>query len=55
MRRDAKEKIESLEKEKDIAEDDKFWGYDKIQEIIDDHVEQIEGLASIKEKDILEI
>jgi len=55
MRRDAKEKIESLEKEKDIAEDDKFWGYDKIQEIIDDNVKQIEELASAKEKDILEI
>lgn len=55
MRRDAKEKIESLEKEKDITEDDKFWGYDKIQEIIDDNVKQTEELASAKEKDILEI
>ncbi len=55
MRRDAKEKIESLEKEKDITEDDKFWGYDKIQEIIDDNVKQTEELASVKEKDILEI
>jgi len=55
MRRDAKENIESLEKEKEISEDDKFWGYDKIQEIIDDHVQQTEKLASIKEKDILEM
>ncbi len=55
MRRDTKEKIESLEKEKDITEDDKFWGYDKIQEIIDNHVKQIEELAFAKEKDILEL
>lgn len=55
MRRDAKERIESLEKDKDITEDDKFWGYDKIQEIIDEHTKQIETLASAKEKEILEL
>jgi ribosome recycling factor len=33
MRRDAKEMIEELEKEKEITEDDKFWGYDKLKEI----------------------
>ena len=38
MRREAKEKIEELEKDKEITEDDKFWGYDKLQEITDDCV-----------------
>ncbi len=55
MRRDAKERIEALEKNKDITEDDKFWGYDKIQEIIDEHTKQIETLALAKEKEILEL
>jgi ribosome recycling factor len=55
MRRDAKEKIEDLEKNKEITEDDKFWGYDKIQEIIDEHTKTIEELSASKEKEILEI
>lgn len=55
MRRESKETIESLEKDKEITEDDKFRGIDKIQEIIDDHVKQIESIASAKEKEILEM
>ncbi len=55
MRRDAKENIEELEKNKEITEDDKFWGYDKLQEIIDDHIKKIEKLAKAKEKEILEL
>jgi ribosome recycling factor len=55
MRREAKEKIETLEKEKEITEDDKFWGYDKLQEVTDDQVKQIEELSKVKEKEILEL
>ena len=55
MRRESKEMIELLEKEKEITEDDKFWGYDKLQEITDQHVEKIEELAGAKEKEILEL
>jgi len=55
MRRDAKENIEELEKDKEITEDDKFWGYDKLQEITDDHTKKIEELAKAKEKEILEM
>ena len=55
MRRESKEMIELLENEKEITEDDKFWGYDKLQEITDQNVEKIEKLASEKEKEILEI
>jgi len=55
MRRECKEMIELLENEKEITEDDKFWGYDKLQEITDQNVEKIEKLASEKEKEILEI
>ena len=55
MRREAKEEIEFLEKEKEITEDDKFWGYDKLQEITDQYVKKIEELADAKEKEILEL
>jgi len=55
MRRDAKEEIEFLEKEKEITEDDKFWGYDKLQEITDKYSKKIEELTDTKEKEILEL
>ena len=55
MRREAKEEIEFLEKEKEITEDDKFWGYDKLQEITDQYTKKIEEMADTKEKEILEL
>jgi ribosome recycling factor len=55
MRRESKEMIEMLEKEKEITEDDKFWGYDKLQEITDEYSKKIEEMARLKEKEILEI
>lgn len=55
MRRESKEKIEELEENKEITEDDKFWGYDKLQEVTDEYVKKIEEMAQAKEKEILEI
>ncbi len=55
MRREAKEMIELLEKEKEISEDDKFWGYDKLQEITDQNTNKIEEISATKEKEILEL
>ena len=55
MRRETKEKIEELEDNKEITEDDKFWGYDKLQEITDEYTKKIEQLAAAKEKEILEL
>jgi len=55
MRRDAKDEIEEMEKSKEITEDDKFWGYDKLQEITDEYVKKSEEYAAAKEKEILEI
>jgi ribosome recycling factor len=55
MRREAKEQIEQLEKDKEITEDDKFWGYDKLQEITDGNTKKIEDLGRVKEKEILEL
>jgi ribosome recycling factor len=55
MRRESKERIEELEESKDITEDDKFWGYDKLQEVTDEYTKRIEELAEAKEKEILEV
>ncbi len=55
MRRESKEKIEELEDNKEITEDDKFWGYDKLQEITNEYTKKIEELAAAKEKEILEL
>jgi len=55
MRRESKEAIEKLEEEKEITEDDKYWGYDKLQEVTDAYTKQIEEMANAKEKEILEV
>ena len=55
MRRETKEMIELMEKEKEISEDDRYWGYEKLQEITNQNIQKIEGLAETKEKEILEI
>ncbi len=55
MRRETKEMIELMEKEKEITEDDKFWGLDKLQEITDQSIKKVEELAAAKEKEILEL
>jgi ribosome recycling factor len=55
MRRETKEMIELLEKEKEITEDDKFWGYDKLQEITDQNIKKTEEITAAKEKEILEL
>ncbi len=55
MRRDSKDAIEELEEKKEITEDDKYWGYDKLNELTDEYTKKIEELAAAKEKEILEI
>lgn len=55
MRRESKEMIEELENEKEITEDDKFWGYDKLQEVTDEYMKRLEEISAAKEKEILEL
>ena len=55
MRRESKEEIEELEEKKEITEDDKYWGYDKLQEVTDEYNKKIEDLAHAKEQEILEL
>ena len=54
MRREAKEEIEGLEKDKKITEDDKFNGLEQLQKLTDDYSQKIEDTAAAKEKEILE-
>jgi ribosome recycling factor len=54
MRRESKEQIEQLEKDKKITEDDKFNGLEQLQKVIDDNTKKIEDAAAAKEKEILE-
>jgi ribosome recycling factor len=54
MRRETKEFIEELEKEKEITEDDKFQGIEHLQKLVDETTARVEELAAGKEKEILE-
>jgi ribosome recycling factor len=54
MRRESKDEIEKLEKDKKIAEDDKFNGLELLQKIIEDYSKKIDEIAAAKEKEILE-
>jgi ribosome recycling factor len=54
MRREAKEFIEELEKEKEITEDDKFSGIEQLQKLLDEMAGKAEEMAAAKEKEILE-
>ncbi len=54
-RRDALEKLKALEKGGSITEDDKANGEKKIQKLTDKFCKDIDDLAALKEKEILEI
>lgn len=54
-RRDAIEKLKALKKANTITEDDVTNGEKKIQNLTDKYCKEIDDLASIKEKEILEI
>ena len=55
LRREAKDFIEELEKEKEIGEDDKFKGLEELQKTIDDYTKKTEEIAAAKEKEIMQI
>ncbi|MDD5246794.1 MAG: ribosome-recycling factor [Candidatus Omnitrophica bacterium] len=54
MRRDAKEHLEKLEKDKLISEDDKFRSIDELQKMVDKYIVKIDELLKNKEKEVLE-
>ena len=54
IRRDSNEFLKMAKKEGDISEDDLFKGQEKVQEITDEFVKQIDEIFKEKEKEILD-
>ncbi|MDD2688925.1 MAG: ribosome recycling factor [Candidatus Omnitrophica bacterium] len=54
IRRDSKESLEKLEKDKVIPEDDKFRGIEELQKMVDRYISKIDEVLKSKEKEILE-
>ena len=55
VRRDIKEAVEKLEKEKKISEDDKKRSLDELEKITHAETKKIEDISALKEKEVLEI
>ncbi len=55
IRRDGNEMIKSLEKDKEISEDDSKASQDSVQKITDKFVDEVQKLTENKEKEILSI
>ena len=55
LRRDALDKLKALKKSNEITEDDESNGEKKIQNITDKYCKEVDDLAAIKEKEIMEI
>ncbi|MGH9688292.1 MAG: ribosome recycling factor [Candidatus Acidiferrales bacterium] len=55
IRRDLKEAIEKLEKEKKISEDDRKRSLDELEKLTHSETKKIEDLSAAKEKEVLEI
>jgi ribosome recycling factor len=54
IRRDTKEAVEKMEKDKIISEDDKFRGIDELQKVVDKYIAKIDELLKNKEQEVLE-
>jgi len=55
IRRDMKEAIEKLEKEKKISEDEKKRSLDELEKVTQAETKKIEDLSAAKEKEVLEL
>lgn len=55
IRRDANSDFKSLEKEKEISEDEEHSAQDEIQKLTDKHVKVIDELIDVKEKDLMKV
>src|ERR1700758_2445508 len=55
IRRDIKEAVEKLEKEKKISEDEKKRTLDELEKLTHSETKKIEDLSAMKEKEILEV
>ena len=53
-RRDANESLKQLDKNKEIAEDERFTSQDRVQKLIDKYTAQIDEILEAKEKELQE-
>ncbi len=54
-RRDGLQDMREAEKEKLISEDEHYWGKDRMQELTDQYVEQLDEIGNVKEEQIMEV
>jgi len=54
IRRDTNDQLKQMKKDGDISEDESFKAQDEVQKITDQHIKQVDDIAKIKEKEILE-
>ena len=55
IRRDIKEAVEKLEKDKKMSEDEKKRSLEELEKLTHSETSKIEGLAAAKEKEVLEL
>lgn len=55
IRRDANGDLKSLQKDKDISEDEERKGQDMIQKVTDSSIAKLEELLQVKEKELMEV
>jgi ribosome recycling factor len=55
IRRDVKEAVEKLEKDKKISEDEKKRSLDELEKLTHSETQKIEDLSAVKEKELLEL
>ncbi len=54
IRRDGMEKLKKMEKDKEISEDERKKGEEKIQKLTDKYIEEVANLVKEKEKEIMQ-
>ncbi len=55
IRRDANELIKKMEKNKEITEDDRKEGQDKMQKMLDKYIKLVDSTKATKEKEVMEV
>jgi ribosome recycling factor len=55
VRRDANTSLKTLQKDKDISEDDERRGQDQVQKITDQYIKSVDEVLAAKEKDLMAI
>ena len=55
IRRDANELIKKMEKNKEITEDDRKEGQDKMQKMLDKYIKLVDSTKATKEQEVMEV